>query len=117
MGACNGVTGALLVQMGWTGVDDVLSGSDNFLAAYAPDADPAGLTDQLGTRFEVARTNIKKWIVGFPVQAPLDALTDLIHQYGFHAKDVEQVIVRIATQDASVVDNHAMPCRTSACSI
>ena len=109
MGARNGVTGALLVQAGWTGVDDILSGADNFLAAYGPGVDPAGLTDQLGSRFEIARTNIKKWTVGSPIQAPLDALEMLIQQHHFHADDVRQVVVRVATREASVVDNRAIP--------
>ncbi len=78
MPARNGVTAALLVQAGATGVDDVLSGQDNFLADYAPQADPAklaaNLIDKLGERYEITRTNIKKWTVGSPIQAPLDAL-------------------------------------------
>ncbi len=97
------------MQLGWTGVDDVLSGADNFLEAYAPGADPAGLVDQLGQRFEVARTNIKKWTVGSPIQAPLDALTDLLRENHLHAADVAQVIVRVATQEAGVVNNRTMP--------
>ncbi|MEJ1975085.1 MAG: MmgE/PrpD family protein [Acetobacteraceae bacterium] len=109
MAARNGVTGALLVQAGWTGVDDILAGADNFLAAYGPGVDPAGLTDQLGSRFEIARTNIKKWTVGSPIQAPLDALETLIRQNHFHADDVREVVVRVATQEASVVDNRAIP--------
>jgi hypothetical protein len=32
------------------------------------------LIDKLGERYEVTRTNIKKWTVGSPIQAPLDAL-------------------------------------------
>ena len=32
----NGVTSALLVQAGGTGVDDILSGADNFLEAFVP---------------------------------------------------------------------------------
>lgn len=74
MPARNGVTAALLVQAGATGVDDVLSGQDNFLLAYGPQADAAKLTEQLGQRYEVTRTNIKKWSVGSPIQAPLDAI-------------------------------------------
>src|SRR6202166_76645 len=34
MPARSGITAALLVQSRWTGVDDILSGSDNFLAAF-----------------------------------------------------------------------------------
>ena len=36
MPARSGVTSALLVQSGWTGVDDIFSGADNFFLAYAP---------------------------------------------------------------------------------
>jgi 2-methylcitrate dehydratase PrpD len=60
MTARSGVTAALLVQAGWTGVDDILAGKDNFFAAYNPHAEAAGLIDKLGERYEVTRTNIKK---------------------------------------------------------
>ena len=51
MPARSGVTSALLVRAGWTGIDDILSGPDNFLLAYAPNADPAVLMEKLGERF------------------------------------------------------------------
>ena len=73
MPARNGVTAALLIQLGGTGVEDVFSGADNFLLANSPKADPTRLVDKLGERYEVMRTNIKKWTVGSPIQAPLDA--------------------------------------------
>ena len=64
----------MLVQAGGTGVDDILSGADNFLQAFGPKNDAAMLIDKLGERYEITRTNIKKWTVGAPIQAPLDAL-------------------------------------------
>src|SRR5207247_2013275 len=70
MPARSGVTSALLVHAGWTGIDDIFSGPDNFLLAHAPNADAAALADKLGERYEVVRTNIKKWSVGSPIQAP-----------------------------------------------
>ena len=85
MTARSGVTSALLVQSGWTGVDDLFSGKDNFFQAYNPHADPSGLIDKLGERYEVARTNIKKWPVGSPIQAALDALEILRKQRPFDA--------------------------------
>jgi 2-methylcitrate dehydratase PrpD len=109
MAARNGVNAALLVQAGWTGVDDVLSGSDNFFAAYGPQADPNGLIEGLGTRFEVERTNIKKWTVGSPIQAPLDALWNLMQAHAFKPDEVEKVIVRVARTEASVVNNRDIP--------
>ena len=48
MTARSGMTAALLVQSGWTGVDDVFSGADNFFMAYAPQADPARPYRQIG---------------------------------------------------------------------
>src|SRR5438046_4963486 len=41
MAARNGVTSALLVQAGGTGVDDVFSGADNFFQAFGPKNDPS----------------------------------------------------------------------------
>ena len=109
MTARDGVTAALLVQSGWTGVNDAFSGSDNFLLASLPKSDPAGLVDKLGERYEVVRTNIKKWTVGSPIQAPLDALENVRKKHPFEAEQVKQVTVRIATDEASVVNNRDIP--------
>jgi 2-methylcitrate dehydratase PrpD len=109
MPARSGATAALVVQSGWTGVDDILSGPDNFLVANAPQANPAKLIEKLGERYEVTRTNVKKWTVGSPIQAPLDALEILMKQHHFEAEEVQQVTVRIATQEAVVVNDRDMP--------
>jgi len=109
MPARSGVTAALLVQSGWTGVDDIFSGPDNFFLAYAPQADPAGLIEKLGERYEVTRTNIKKWTVGSPIQAPLDALEIVLKRHPFEADQVQQVTVRVATHMAATVNNRDMP--------
>lgn len=109
MPARNGVTAALLVQAGATGVDDVLSGQDNFLADYAPQADPNKLIDKLGQRYEITRTNVKKWTVGSPIQAPLDALQIILKRRPFEPGDVKSVTVRVATSEASLVTNREMP--------
>jgi 2-methylcitrate dehydratase PrpD len=77
--------------------------------AFAPKADPQALIDQLGVRYEVARTNIKKWTVGSPIQAPLDALQLIMQQHPFHRDQVTQVTVRLATSEAKTVDNREMP--------
>lgn len=109
MPARSGVTAALLVQSGWTGVEDIFSGPDNFLQAYAPQTDSAALVEKLGERYEVARTNIKKWSVGSPIQAPLDALELVRKRRPFEAEQVQQVIVRVSTAEAAVVDNREIP--------
>ena len=107
--AQGGVTAALVVDSGWTGVDDILSGPYNFFLAYAPQGDPTKLTEKLGERYEVTRTNIKKWSVGSPIQAPLDALENLLKRRPFGPDQVRKVVVRVATEEASIVDNRDMP--------
>ena len=108
-GARNGVTAALLVHSGWTGVDDILSGPDNFLQCYAPQADATTLIDKLGERYDVERVNIKKWSVGGPIQPALDALENLLTQHPLDPDQVQQIIVRIATNGAAIVNNREMP--------
>jgi len=109
MPARNGITAALLVQAGATGVDDVLSGQDNFLADYAVQADSAKVIEKLGERYEVTRTNIKKWTVGSPIQAPLDALDIILKRRPFEADQVQTVTVRVATSEAAIVSNREIP--------
>src|SRR5882762_8461078 len=109
MTARSGVTSALIVQSGWTGVEDIFSGKDNFFDAYNPHADPAGLTEKLGERYEITRTNIKKWPVGSPIQAALDALEILMKQHPFHANEVQKVFVQLATDEAAIVNKREIP--------
>ncbi len=75
MGARNGVTAAMLVQAGWTGVNDVFSGPGNLFQSYAPSVDPQMLVRRLGEEFEVQNTIIKKWSTGGPIQSPLEAIS------------------------------------------
>jgi len=107
--ARSGVTAALLIQAGGTGIADIFSGSDNFFLAYQPKADPEKLIEKLGERYEVTRTSIKKWTVGSPIQAPLDALEIIFKKRPFDADQVRSVVVRVATKEASIVNNREIP--------
>ena len=107
--ARNGVTAALLVQSGWTGVDDIFSGADNYFLANQRPAEPLAMIEMLGERYEITRTNIKKWTVGSPIQAPLDAIENLLKKHPFDADQVQSVTVRVATDEAAIVDNREVP--------
>jgi 2-methylcitrate dehydratase PrpD len=98
-----------VVQTGWTGIDDILPGPDNFFLAFGPLSDPKGLIDELGERYEVARTDIKKWPAGMPIQAPLDAVQILQKRRPFEADQVKQVIVRLAPTETVIVNNRTLP--------
>ena len=119
MPARNGVAAATMVAHGFTGVDDVFEGERNFFVAYGRKPDRAILTRGLGAVYEIMNTNIKRWSVGSPIQAPLDALMTLIREYEITADEVDALVVRVAHQGANTVDNRAMPdiCMQHMCAV
>lgn len=109
MPAKNGVISALLVHSGFTGIDDIFSGADNYFLAYAPNANRDELIKDLGSRYEITRTNIKKWSVGSPIQAPLDAMDNIFKKRAVDPEEVRSVVVRVAHTEARIVDNREIP--------
>jgi 2-methylcitrate dehydratase PrpD len=103
MGARSGVTSALLVHAGWNAVNDILSGPDNFLNANAPKANADLVAEKLGERYDVMRTNIKRWTVGQPIHAPLDAAEALLKRQAIDPGQVQEIVVRY--QPGSITDN------------
>ena len=119
MPARNGVAATTMVAHGFTGVDDVFAGERSFFVAYGRKPDPAVLVRGLGTAYEIMNTNIKRWSVGSPIQAPLDSLRDLMGEHQIKAQDVARLVVRVAHQGANTVDNRAMPdiCMQHMCAV
>src|SRR5262245_45014832 len=125
MPARNGVVAAAMVAAGFTGVEDVFTGERNFFVAYdearriGRPPEPGRLVQGLGATFEIMNTNIKRWSVGSPIQAPLDSLLDLIRAHGVKADDVESLAVRVAKQGANTTDNRNMPdiCMQHMCAV
>jgi len=103
MPARGGVTSVLLVQSGWTAVHDIMSGAESFVLANAPTGNTELLVDKLGERFEITRANIKKWTVGQPIHAPLDALEALIAKQPIDPAGVQEIVLRY--QPGSITDN------------
>jgi len=108
MPARNGVTAGLMASMKFTGVEDVFDGDRSFFHAHGLTASPEKLVDGLGRRYEIMNTSIKRWAVGYPIQAPLDAVMNLIERHDIAANDVECVAVTIDDQGARTVNQRAM---------
>ena len=119
MPARNGVSAAAMVQHGFTGVEDVFSGERSFFVAYGRAPDPEVLARGLGERYEIVNTDIKRWSVGSPIQAPLDSLLELIRAHRIGAQDVERVVVRVAHLGANTTNNRDMPdiCMQHLCAV
>jgi 2-methylcitrate dehydratase PrpD len=94
MPARNGMTAAAILEAGFTGIEDDLEGYNGFLPSFgAEKADPVQLSDALGERFEITRTNIKKYSVGSPIQAPVDCLANIMRDHGVGPGDFAEMIV------------------------
>jgi 2-methylcitrate dehydratase PrpD len=119
MPARNGVYAALMVAHGFSGVEDALSGERSFFVAYGREPKPEVLVQGLGEDYEILRTNIKRWSVGSPIQAPLDSLSFLIKENGVKAEQIERLVVRVARQGANTTDNRNMPdiCMQHLCAV
>lgn len=109
LGARNGVSAALMVACGWTGVEGVLSGETSYLSAFAETPDPTALSAELGERFEIEGAAIKKWCVGSPIQAALDSLTALIAEYGLTFDNVVRIDATMPDDRLHIVDDRDMP--------
>jgi 2-methylcitrate dehydratase PrpD len=109
MGARNGVTAAIMAQMGFTGVWDVLDGEHNALIALSTEPKPEEIVAGLGSRFFVTETAIKPFSVGYPIQAPLDAFLTLLREHKLSADTVQRIVVKLPEDGARIVNDRSMP--------
>ena len=108
MPARNGVTAALMASLRFTGVEDIFFGDRSFFHAHGLTADPKMLVRDLGRTYEIMNTSIKRWAIGYPIQAPIDAVLNLIEKHGVTAKDVNRVVITIDDQGARTVNQRTM---------
>jgi 2-methylcitrate dehydratase PrpD len=109
MGARNGVAGALMVDAGFSGIDDAFSGRNHFFTAFGEKPVPGEIARGLGSRFEIMEASIKKWCVGSPIQAVLDATTALVAEYRIFPDDTRAIRITMPHDRMHIVDNRSMP--------
>ncbi|MFA5710165.1 MmgE/PrpD family protein, partial [Mycolicibacterium sp.] len=109
MPASNGVRAAAMVASGCDGVDDVFSGVPNFLDALSSEVRRDELADGLGERYEIMHTNIKKFAVGSPAQAAVQAMLELVEEEPIDPAQVANIRIVLPHDLCRVVDNRSMP--------
>lgn len=109
MGARNGVTAAIMAQMGFSGVWDVLDGEHNVLIALSPSPSPEEMIAGLGSRYFVTETAIKPYSVGYPIQSPLDAFLRLHREHRLTPDNVARIVVNLPEDGARIVNDRKMP--------
>jgi 2-methylcitrate dehydratase PrpD len=108
MGAKNAVTATILVQSGWTGLDEALEGPRTLFQARAQTAKGRSMDVPMALGDEILGSNIKKWCVGSPAQAPLDCVQTLIPTLP-KMDQIQSIVVEIRSDEAFIVDNRDMP--------
>lgn len=108
--ARNGVQTATMVEHGMTGVPDALEGRHGYFKVHGKGFDPRPAWADLGQRSAVLDAAIKKWCVGSPIQAPLDAVEAIRAAHpALEHREIEAVTIRLPSDTAVVVDNGPMP--------
>jgi 2-methylcitrate dehydratase PrpD len=106
--ARNGVQTATMIAHGMTGVADALEGPLGFFEVFGEGVDPTPAWSDLGGRAIVMDASIKKWCVGSPNQAPLDAVEAIAKETPLDPKAIETITVRLPTNVIGIVDNGPM---------
>jgi 2-methylcitrate dehydratase PrpD len=80
--ASAGLTAAFLAQDGFTGAQDIFTGPQGLAAGMSTDADPARLSDGLGTRWATAETSFKWHASCRHTHPAADALLQVMQEHG-----------------------------------
>jgi 2-methylcitrate dehydratase PrpD len=107
--ARNGVTAALMAQAGFTGTATVFEGEENFFKAFSEDSHPDEVIKELGSRYEILDTSIKKYPAGQPIQATLEGYFTLIKQHRLDPRRIQKIVVRLPDTQARTINDRHMP--------
>lgn len=109
MPASQGMLAVSLADSGCTGVEDVFSGSPNWLEAVSSEPDRAALAKNLGSDYELLRATLKKYPVGSPSQAAVEAVVEMMRDDGLTREGVRRIEIRLPRTSYVIVNNRTMP--------
>lgn len=93
--ASAGLMSAYIAQQGFTGAQHILEGAQGMAAGMSSDADPAKLTDGLGTRWATAETSFKYHASCRHTHPAADALLKVIRENKLQPGDISKVITHV----------------------
>lgn len=100
-------TAIAFAENGFDGPPDPIEGELGFLQAHANRPRPQRATDELGERFEVARTKVKPYPVGTFAHVPIALLTELVAEGEIAPSRVKDVVVELPTSGAAMFARQA----------
>ncbi|WP_354673622.1 MmgE/PrpD family protein [Cupriavidus alkaliphilus] len=93
--AADGLQSAWLARAGFTGAKQILEGAQGMAAGMSSDANPACLTDGLGTRWATAETSFKFFASCRHTHPAADALKALMQSEGVAADQIASVTTHV----------------------
>jgi 2-methylcitrate dehydratase PrpD len=93
--AADGLLAAYMTEDGLTGASKILEGRQGMAAGMSNDAEPAFLTDRLGSRWALAETSFKFHASCRHTHPAADALLLLMQEHDLTSSDIESVIAHV----------------------
>ncbi|GJG94994.1 MmgE/PrpD family protein [Cupriavidus pauculus] len=93
--AADGLQSAWLARAGFTGARQILEGAQGMAAGMSSDANPAALTDGLGTRWATAETSFKFFASCRHTHPAADALKAVMQREGLAAEQIASVTAHV----------------------
>lgn len=93
--AADGLQSAWLARAGFTGAKQILEGAQGMAVGMSSDANPACLTDGLGTRWATAETSFKFFASCRHTHPAADALKALMQRDGVSAEQIASVTTHV----------------------
>jgi 2-methylcitrate dehydratase PrpD len=107
--AASGLMSAYLAQDGFTGAAKVLEGAQGLGVGMSSDADPARLTDRLGTRWALAETSFKYHASCRHTHPAADALLQAMSEHKLAHGDVARVTAHVHQGAIDVLGRVTVP--------
>jgi 2-methylcitrate dehydratase PrpD len=93
--AAAGLASAYLARDGFTGAQRILDGAQGMAAGMSDDADPARLTDRLGSRWALAETSFKYHASCRHTHPAADALQLVMREHRLQAEEIAGVVAHV----------------------
>ncbi|WP_288441350.1 MmgE/PrpD family protein [uncultured Pseudomonas sp.] len=107
--AADGLLAAYLTADGLSGARNILEGDQGLAAGMSSDADPARLSDRLGTRWALAETSFKFHASCRHTHPAADALLDLMQREGLSHEHIAKVVTRVHQGALEVLGRVSVP--------
>jgi 2-methylcitrate dehydratase PrpD len=93
--AANGMFAAILAGRNYTSSDAMIEARRGWANTISDKRDYREITDQLGTRYEIAFNTYKPFACGIVLHPAIDAAIQLRNQYGLSADQIERIELQV----------------------